>query len=481
MITLVALAVASTVAWQPCTLETQGLGRTVAKCATVNVVAHDPSGKEIKLPIAFALLEATGSRKQPDPVVLLPGGPGQASTELAGIAEHALSKVLRDRDVVLFDPRGTGRSMKLSCKNDTRSLAEELTATDEDTAKLLRECAKDLAIDPREITTAHIARDLDAVRAAIGAEKWNLVGISYGTRLALAYDRMFPGRARALVLDGVVPFSMRVGEEAGVDALASLRALDERCNKTKGCAIEGGQPLEDIVMSLRTRLDAAPENVTLAHPTTGKPITLRLDGKTIVGVVRLLIYSEETTAILPPLLRAADSGDLRPLAAQLALGEKVEDTMSQPMQLSVLCSEDISVSVRDGANAGTKRKDQGPFPDLITEMNKACAHWPKGDVDARFHDDEPVSQTPTLLLSGTSDPVTPPRWGDAARRTVPKSKHVVAKGVGHNVIFRGCAPEIVARFISSAASTAKIEDLDISCADKLGPFPLFVDVMGPPP
>lgn len=478
MITLIAFTIASAVAWEPCTLETAGLGRTVAKCASVVVSAHDAQGNEIKLPIAFALLEATGSKKQPDPVVLLPGGPGQASTELAGVAERALAKVLRDRDVVLFDPRGTGRSMKLSCANDKRSVAEELASSDDENARMLEACAKALPLDPRDITTAHIARDLEAVRAAMGVATWNLVGISYGTRLALAYDRMFPGKARSLVLDGVVPFSMRVGEKAAEDALASLRALDARCTSTKGCAVEGGKSFEAIVTSLRTRLDAAPELVTLTHPTTGQSVTLQVDGKTALSVVRLLIYSEETTAILPPLLRAADAGDLRPLAAQLALGEKVEDTMSQPMQLSVLCSEDIALP---GATTPAAAGDAGPFPDFISEMNKACTHWPKGDVDARFHDDEPVSQTPALLLSGTNDPVTPPRWGDIARRTVPKSKHVVAKGVGHNVIFRGCAPELVARFIASASPGFDVETLDVSCADKIGPFPLFVDALGPSP
>jgi pimeloyl-ACP methyl ester carboxylesterase len=434
----------------------------------VSVAAHDAAGKDVELKIAFALLEATGNKKQPDPIVLLPGGPGQASTELAGVAERALHKALRDRDVVLFDPRGTGRSMRLSCKNDTRTIAEELVSTDEENAALLRECAQSLPLDAREITTAHIARDLDAVREALGVATWNLVGISYGTRLALAYDRMFPGKARSLVLDGVVPFSMRVGADAADDALAALRALDARCASLARCA--GERSLESIVTGLRDKLDAAPAQVTLAHPTTGKEITLKVDGKTAVSVVRLLAYSEETTAILPPVLRAADAGDLRPLAALLATGEKIEDTLSQPMQLSVLCSEDLH-----GATPG---QGAGPFPDFVGEMGKACAHWPRGDVDARFHDDAPVSQTPTLLLSGTADPVTPPRWAEIARKTVPNSKHVIAKGVGHNVIFRGCAPEIVARFLASPTAVAT---LDVACADKLGPFPLFVDGMGPPP
>lgn len=484
-LSFMAAAATSPIAWEKCTLETSGLGRTDAKCGAILVSSKDAKGAPVELRVAFALLEATGNKKQPDPIVLLPGGPGQAATELAAIAERTFHKALRDRDVFLFDPRGTGRSMKLSCANDTRTLAEELAATDEENARVLEECAKSLPLDPKEITTAHVARDLEAVREALGVATWNLVGISYGTRLALSYDRMFPGRARALVLDGVVPFSMRVGEEAAVDALEALKKLDARCRENAACNFTEGASFVDIVTALRTRLDQEPALVTIAHPTTNVPVTLKVDGKTAVGVVRLLIYAEETSAILPPILRAAHAGDLRPLAAQLALGEKMESTLSQPMQLSVLCSEDIAPT----PSSPGEPRDGGPFPDFIHEMRKACRHWPRGDIDARFHDDAPASQTPALLLSGSADPVTPPRWGEAARATLPNSKHVIARGVGHNVIFRGCAPDLVARFLatartsstSSTASTASVAALDVSCADKLGPFPLFIDALGPSP
>ena len=473
-----------------CTLETPGMARTEALCGSVVVgVAREGA----PLAIHFAVLEATGTKKQPDPIVLLPGGPGQASTELAGIAALAFSKARRDRDVVLFDPRGTGRSMKLDC-DDKRPLAEKLRASDEEEAALLEACARRLPLDPKEITTAHIARDLDAVRVALGVTTWNLVGISYGTRLALAYDRAFPGKARTLILDGVVPFSMKVGEHAAEDATRALDLLSRRAAYAPETRAqhEAGQraastppTLIQITRDLRAKLDAEPAEVALAHPTTAVPLSLRIDGDTAAGVVRMLVYGEESAAILPPLLRAAHRGDLAPLAAQLVLGEKLERTMSQPMQLSILCSEDLAhldAPTRSAPADGTpgsvaSGNEEAVFPDFVAEMKQACARWPHATVDVRFHDDEPTSPTPALLLSGSADPVTPPAYGEAARKTLTNSVHVTARGVGHNVIFRGCVPELVSRFLKAPDPVA----LDVTCTERLGPFPVFIDGMGPAP
>lgn len=453
-----------------CSLETPGMARTEARCGSVIVgTARDGA----RLAIHFAILPATGTNKHPDPIVLLPGGPGQASTELAGIAALAFAKARRDRDVVLFDPRGTGRSMKLSC-DDRRTLAEKLRASEQEDAALLEECARRLPLDPKDVTTAHIARDLDAVRTALGVATWNLVGVSYGTRLALAYDRAFPGKARTLILDGVVPFSMRVGEHAAADAARALDALSARDASRHGA--RAGRTLTEITRNLRGKLEQAPVEVALAHPTTGEALTLPLDGDAAAGVVRMLVYSEESAAILPPLLRAAERGELAPLAAQLVLGEKLEHTMSQPMHLSVLCAEDIA-EVPGGAAGAADDGTSPVFPDFQADMRRTCAHWPHATVDSAFHDDEPASPTPALLLSGSADPVTPPAYAEAARRTLPNSVHVTAQGLGHNVMFRGCVPDVVARFLKTPEPAA----LDVSCAAKLGPFPVFVDGLGPAP
>ena len=79
-----------------------------------------------------------------------------------------------------------------------------------------------------------------------------------------------------------------------------------------------------------------------------------------------------------------------------------------------------------------------------------------------------------LILSGEFDPVTPPRYGDQVAKGLSRSRHLVAKGQGHIVMQRGCAPRLVGEFIKSA-DAAK---LDASCLDELGDTPLFVTANG---
>jgi len=322
-------------------------------------------------------------------------------------------------------------------------------------------------LDPRTITTARIAQDLEALRVALGIETWNLLGISYGTRLALAYDRAYPGRARSLVLDGVVPFSMVVGEHATRDSEGSLAVLDARCTEKK-CAKKS---LADIVRALRAELSKSPKSIRLMHPVTNVAEVVELNGHLALGMIRLSLYSEETTAILPPVLTAADAGDLGPLAAQLVMTETLEDSIAVPMQLSVLCAEDVPFFSDDAVS------DAALFPDFRTDLRNACKSWPHATVPRSFHDDAPTSNTPALLLSGTADPVTPPPYAEAAQKTLPNSVHVVGRGSAHNLTFRGCIPEMIDRFLDAPAP----KELDVSCAADLAPFPVFIDALGPSP
>ncbi|MBI1947465.1 MAG: alpha/beta fold hydrolase [Deltaproteobacteria bacterium] len=448
----------------PCVLTSPGLPATRARCGAVEVPKDRAAPGVGRLSIGYAVLEATGDRTAPDPIVVLPGGPGQAGTEVAAIVEAALDRARKDRDVVLFDPRGTGRSGKLSC-SDGADIATRLARTLEEERARLARCAGALPLDPRLITTEAIARDLEDLRIALGAERLNLVGISYGTRLALTYDRLFPGRARALVLDGVVPASMVIGEHAAKDAEAALALLDARCAKTPGCPRR--EPLPDL---LRTLLQRAPRAgpVALVHPTTGKRLNASLDRRTLIAVVRLMLYAEESAALLPTLLAQADAGDVAPLLAQALLAERLEAGVADGMQLAVLCAEDQPFLGAGDAEA--------LFAGFEAELQSACSVFPHAAVPPTFHDDVP-SPTPALLLSGEADPVTPPAWGDAAARALPRSVHVKASGVAHNVVVRGCAPELVARFLARPDPAA----LDVSCAARIGPLPLFIDALGPAP
>lgn len=464
VVTLALLAAVSTPSLEPCTLASPGGPATRARCGHVEVPRDRARASAETLAVGFALLPATGEQAAADPIVVLPGGPGQAGTEVAAIVEVALGRARAKRDVVLFDPRGTGRSTRLSCSDDADLATRWSRAPEAERARLLA-CAAKAPLDPRLITTEAIAHDLEALRMALGAEQLNLVGISYGTRVALTYDRLFPGRARSLILDGVVPASMVIGEHAAADAEAALRALDERCTRTPGCP--RAQPLPALLAQLKDRT-RVPQRVEVAHPVTGQRLSLPFGTRSLVATVRLLLYAEESAALLPVLLQRANGGDYAPLLAQALLAARLEAGLAEGMQLGVLCAEDVPLL--PGSDEGAL------FGGFVEEIRRVCESFPHADVPASFHDDVP-SSTPSLLFSGAADPITPPAWGDAAARLLSRSVHVKARGVGHNVLVRGCAPRLAARFLDEPEPQA----LDVSCAASLGPFPLFIDELGPAP
>ncbi|MEM9623773.1 MAG: alpha/beta hydrolase, partial [Pseudomonadota bacterium] len=114
--------------------------------------------------------------------------------------------------------------------------------------------------------------------------------------------------------------------------------------------------------------------------------------------------------------------------------------------------------------------------DMYDTLAAMCSVWPAGVRDQNMH--TPLqSNIPTLLLSGEFDPITPPAWAQQAANGLTNAIHIVAPGQGHGVIARGCLPRLIMDFIDTADPTA----LDESCTAHMGPYPFFVDLMGPPP
>lgn len=224
--------------FRPCTLATEGASANVeAQCATFQVPEDrsKPEGRRIDLRIAWLEAGNSGSGL-PDPVFFLAGGPGQAASEVAVIVDTALRQVRKQRDIFLIDQRGTGGSNPLSCLGaDGKELP-----MDEDAAPseaLLREYAERCAAslkgraDPRFYTTTEAIADLDAVRQALGADTLNLVGGSYGTRVAQRYAAAYPQHTRSIVIDGVVPNELVVGGDFATTFDNAITLQSEQCRK----------------------------------------------------------------------------------------------------------------------------------------------------------------------------------------------------------------------------------------------------------
>lgn len=440
-----------------------GAERIAAECGTLSVPENtdQPSGR--RLDLFVAVLRATGSPVANDPVFLIAGGPGGSITREFPKVAGVFGRLNVHRDLVLVDQRGTGRSHPLSCDQPKSGLDEDAQQLEQ----RLAACVKDLDADLRYYGTHDAILDLDRVRAALGYERINLYGGSYGTRVALAYARAYPTRLRAMVLDGVVPFGVALGPNMAQDAQRALDGLFDRCRSEPSCQ----QAFPDLIADLR-RLLARLESripVSLMHPATAEPVTVMLSRRIAAGTIRMLSYTSETAALLPLLVHEAAAGNLAPLAGQALLAERLLE-LNEGMHFSVICSEDYPFfgDVDDGGSylAGMAGSD----------YRVVCADWPRASLPSSFF--EPVhSDAPTLLLSGALDPVTPPANAERARATLPHSRHLILQGEAHGIMHRGCVSQIVSTFFDEL----QVESLAVGCLAGHRPLPFFTSFKGPQP
>jgi pimeloyl-ACP methyl ester carboxylesterase len=461
------------IALEQCQLSVVGMSEAVeARCGTL-AVPEDRSaqgGRTIDLNIA--VVPAVGRSAQGDPLVLLAGGPGQAATEAYAPLIDALQAVNQGRDLVLVDQRGTGDSNPLACPIDDEAVGFEVD-NDAYTA-FLQECLAQLEANPALYTTAIAADDLDAVRDALGYEQWNLLGVSYGTRMALTYLQLYPQRVRSLVLDGVVPQETPLGVDFAQDGQRALDMMFSRCENDPACN-EAFPDVRGTFARLLEQLEREPVDVQLTDPTTGAPTEFRLTRDFVAITVQSLSYSPETVALLPLLLHTAGAeGDYAPLAAQLLMvTSQVSQSVALGMRLSVMCAEDVPFYP---ANAAAQAEQSYLGDYVVRQFSLPCGFWPRGSVATTFK--QPVtSNVPTLLLSGEADPVTPPRNAEAVARGLPNSLQIVAPGQGHNIFYRGCLPGIIDQFVEQAAASGIATD----CVEQLKPTPFFTSFTGPTP
>jgi len=459
---------------RPCQLAApDSTGRVKAECGTLTVFENRAAGSGRTIDLRVAVLKALSRNPAPDPLFFLTGGPGQAATESYVQLSGAFDKINQTRDIVLVDQRGTGQSHPLRCPAPGDDFAS--SDSDEQLKAFLEDCLKELDADPRLYTTSIAMDDLDQVRAALGYDKINLYGVSYGTRAALTYLRQYPQHVRTVILDGVVPSDIALGLGVAPDAQRALDLIFDRCAADSACHTAFPK-LKEEFDALSASLAVQPVRVSLTHPVTGEPTELTLTHATFAGSVRLLSYSPETVALLPLLIHKAQAeGDLRLFAAQaLMVTEQLTQSISNGMDYSVICAEDapfITTEAAAHSNAGTYLGDQE-----TGNLQKICAVWPRGDIPADFK--QPVtSDVPVLLLSGEADPVTPPSNADRAAQTLSHSLHLVAPGQGHNVVARGCLPGIAAAFVESSST----QRLATDCVKDIQPMPFFISFSGPQP
>ena len=452
-------------ALSPCRIE--GVAHE-ALCGTLSRPLDAAREGGVRIDVHFAVLPALARNKKPDPVFFLAGGPGQSAIGLAGPVSRMLSRFGQRRDIVLVDQRGTGRSAPLSCGDEPpgRPLREQLDPQRQ--LQRARDCLRQLQALPhgdlRHYGTTAAMADLDVVRQALGAERINLVGVSYGTRAALEVLRLYPQHVRRVVLDGVAPPDMALPEASAPDAQAAFDALLQSCAQDTACRSRHPK----LQQTWQTLLASLPRTVSVAHPLTGRDETLLLTRDMLLGMVRTALYAPITAAALPAVLDAAAQGRFGPLlglASALAPARR-QAALAQGMHFSVVCSEDLP-GVATQALAADFGEGLAPL------YREVCAFWPRGELAAGFRQ-MPPAPVATLLLSGGIDPATPPHHGERVAQALgAKARHAVVPNAGHGLLALPCVRDVVFRFVDAADDDQALR-IDVDCARDIPRPPLFV-------
>ncbi|HEX4024949.1 MAG TPA: alpha/beta hydrolase [Steroidobacteraceae bacterium] len=453
-----------------------GLASIGAYCTHVEVPENwqAPAGRRIALKVAVVRAQGTPDT---DWVTLLDGGPGGAATDDYAAIAAALAPLRERHHILLIDQRGTGGSNPLSCpqlSGQQQSPTQLVRANQPDLlTALLQRCVAELAprAAPQYYTTTAAVRDLEAVRLALGAPPLDLIGVSYGTRVAQQYARRYPAAVRSVVLDSPVPNTLALGADHARNLERVLRLLFARCRADAACAQHFGDPYATLYR-LRAALRSHPQMVQLRDPVSFQPLQLTLSADDLAAVVRFYAYNPLTAALLPLMLDQADHGNYAPLLGQKQwLASDLGDQITSGLELSVVCAEDADLLTSRPQDADTLLGNG-----MIERARAACRVWPTGSRPADFHAPL-VSSRPILILSGELDPVTPPAYAQQILRTLTDARGLIAPGQGHGVIGAGCMPRLVQRFVE----TLDPSRLDARCLQRLGTAPAFIDYNGAAP
>lgn len=405
-----------------------------AECGVVTVPENYdvPTGRKIGLNVA--ILRSTSPRANNDPVFELEGGPGLAAT--ANIPFYATDGAIfrEDRAMVFMDMRGTGSSNPLTCAAldvYARSHPSGPLYPTEPTAA----CARDLG----QYTTANAVRDLDAVRAALGADRIALNALSYGTTLALAYMAEHPDRVSAAVLTSTVPSDRTPPRFHAVAARAALTDIFEACAADEACNARFPDPASDLERARRR----------FSSPEEAEIFTERL---------RTMMYAPSSARRVPLFLHQAARGDA-PTQSYSVPG------IADGLYLSITCAESFPHFDLEAARAEARKTVFGDY--RLRRQSAACGIWPS-QPDAPPTPSRPI-RVPVLFLSGSLDPVSPPEWTRAILGYFPNGRHVVIDGGSHIVDglsnLDTCYGPLIVRFLSMRDARG----LDSSCLADVRP------------
>jgi pimeloyl-ACP methyl ester carboxylesterase len=430
-----------------------------------------PGGRKIRIFVTRA--PAISATPKPDPIVYLSGGPGGAgSFEVAFMLKHGINA---EREVIFVDQRGTHRAdPRIGCPGweqfgyDSVSLPFSAESTAAREVATIKECHDKwvaAGVDIAAYNSTENAADIAELRVALGIDRWNVYGVSYGSKLALIVLRDHPQGIRSVILDSVSPPSNNIAEVWWTAPASSFKAIFAACAAQPACAAAFPKLEADFIATVN-RLDRTPA-VVQVKDASGSTVTVNVDG--FAFVYTLIMASERGDASgVPRMISAMARGDAASVAAAyLAMRGPPEfvGLGGFGLALTVFCAEHADLTTEAAALAKARVALPG-FPDRVLRVQPKqgrlfieCPVWNVAPA-APAVSAPTVSGVPVLILEGTFDAATAPAWIDLITPGLKNAQYVAFPFTGHAVLGKSaCAPAIMAAFLDNP-----MKPVDATCA-----------------
>ncbi len=422
---------------------------------------HDaPEGKTIQLAVVVIHKNAPITRA-PDPLFIAQGGPGGSTIDTyASIFLYRQPNIMNSdtnsRDIVLFDQRGTLYSQPNLVCDEMLELSISLLDVDLPDEEVLQRSLKALQACRDRLTNAGIdlaaynsyenAHDINDIRMALGYEKINLYGVSYGTLLAQHTMRLHPDILRSVIIDSVVPTSVNFVTEVPQTQDRSLRTLFATCQASPECAAAYPN-LEQTLFDTIEQLNQHPIHIRITDPETNQSYRALLDGDGFFYTLFMALYSSEFIPFIPRMIQDAQRGEYSAIAYLLSV-LTFDRSMSYGMYYSVLCAEDADFSPQDANTANVYPYLAKDAEKDLQQIQQVCQLWHGERFDSQA--DAPiVSDIPTLIINGEFDPITPPAFGEQVAQHLSNSYvYTLPLGSHGSFLSQPCAEDLMIAFLA---------------------------------
>ena len=436
--------------WEPCTPSGHP-----GECRTVWVPqdwAH-PHGPQI--PLLVAKLPATSAAHPAAPLFDL-AGYGSTAIGDADWTMQAFGQLNQTMDLVFVAQRGTQYSWPQTCPGlETTNPAALHPA--------VRHCLAWVNRSPRHDTTAAAARDLEQVRKALGYNKINLYGASYGVSMGLAYLQRYGGHVRTAVFYSGSLLNVPLWQLTPVHAQQAFDQMAHRCAAAPACA-RLYRPAADLA-TVAHQLRAHPARATIWGP-TGQPQTVTISLTAFLNaIIDEYLSSPDTAVLLPQDLHAFAHGQWATVINKRGFASGLSSAPTQLQEVTLRCS-DAWAAMNPAAIARQARLS------VFTPALAATAAWQQ-QLCAIWPHDPGVSgivrsNVPVVFVNGTADPADPPANVAAAPATMPNALLVSIPGGSHDVAATGCIPALSTAFILAGKPASRARWA--ACARTMGHY-----------